>query len=271
MDYLQTIVLALTQGLTEFLPISSSAHLILIGKLPGWSDQGLFFDVAVHFGTLGAVCWYFNKDLRQICTELLKFPVNRQMSPEILLVGKIGAATLPIFLVGFILYSVLDVTIRSIEVIAYSTIVFALLLWFADRFRAKDRPVVRSSQNGFTLSWWHALFIGSAQVFALIPGASRAGVTITAALLLGISRVEAATFSFLLAIPAITGSLILLLIQSVPSEIELEWEKILLGTIVAGITAFATIRLFIQLIERIGMIPFVIYRLGLGAILLLLI
>lgn len=271
MDYVQTIVLALTQGLTEFLPISSSAHLILIGQLPGWSDQGLFFDVAVHFGTLGAVCWYFKKELRQISTELVKFPVNRKMSPEILLVGKLGAATLPIVLVGFILYAALDVTIRSIEVIAYSTIFFALLLWFADWFRAKDRPIVHSSQHGFTISWWHALFIGCAQVFALIPGASRAGVTITAALLLGISRVAAARFSFLLAIPAITGSLVLLLIQSVPSENELDWEKILLGTIVAGITAFATIRLFIRLVERIGMIPFVIYRLGLGAILLVLI
>lgn len=271
MDYLQTIVLALTQGLTEFLPISSSAHLILIGKLPSWSDQGLFFDVSVHFGTLGAVCWYFSKELRQIGSELIKFPVNRQMSPEILLVGKIGAATLPIVLVGFFLYAVLDLKIRSIEVIAYSTIIFALLLWFADRFRAKDRPVVRFPQNDFTISWWHTLFIGCAQVFALIPGASRSGVTITAALLLGISRVEAARFSFLLAIPAITGSLVLLLIQSVPFEIELEWEKILLGTIVAGITAFLAIRLFIQLIERIGMMPFVIYRIGLGAILLLLI
>lgn len=270
MDYLQTIVLALVQGLTEFLPISSSAHLILIGKLPGWTDQGLFFDVAVHFGTLGAVCWYFKKELRRIGIELVKFPLHRQMNSELLIVGKVGAASVPIFLVGFLLHSVLSIQIRSIEVIAYSTVFFALLLWYADWFRTRHGSIRDPVSSGFALSWWQAFLIGCAQIFALVPGASRSGVTITAALLLGISRVGAARFSFLLAIPAITGSLVLLLFQSSYSYIEFEWNKILLGTIVAGVIAFITIRLFVQLVEKIGMIPFVIYRLGLGAMLLLL-
>ena len=268
-EYLQTIVLALVQGLTEFLPISSTGHLILIGNLPGWSDQGLAFDVAVHLGTLVAVIWYFKSELFKIGSGFTRSVVYRKINDESRLFLKVTLATIPVVLAGYILQSWFGTQLRSIELIAFTTIGFGLLLWFAD-WNGKDRrPVDNHTHPDFSLSSIQALLIGIAQVFALIPGTSRSGVTITAALLLGLSRVEAARFSFLLAIPVILASTILLLYQSTVHSSSLDWTKIFIGTFIAGVTAFVCIQFFIRLVEKIGMLPFVIYRLLLGGIIVI--
>ncbi|MCY4657695.1 MAG: undecaprenyl-diphosphate phosphatase [Gammaproteobacteria bacterium] len=264
MDYIQTIVLALVQGVTEFLPVSSSAHLVLIGNIPGWQDQGLTFDVALHFGTLVAVVWYFRHELLQMAVSGLRLSYQSEHNNERRLIGLIMLATMPIVIVGFLMQGFIEDNLRNVQVIAYSTIGFGLLLWFADWFRAEQRSMDSAHSLKFNISWIQALVIGLAQVVALIPGTSRSGITITAALLLGISRVQAARFSFILAIPVIFGSMVLVLAQTANAEIHIELDKVLIGSAIAAITAFTCIHLFVKLVERIGMLPFVLYRLLLG-------
>jgi undecaprenyl-diphosphatase len=253
MDWLQIIVLSLVQGLTEFLPISSSAHLVLPAQLTSWPDQGLAFDVGVHFGTLVAVVVYFRAELIEMAGSALRFPVQREYSPELDYLLKLGAATLPVVLVGFLGKTFIETHLRSIIVIATTTIVFGLLLWWADRQRGQSNQV----------QWRDALIIGAAQVFALIPGTSRSGVTITAALFLGLSRVTAARFSFLLAIPTIAGAQ-LLLILDLAGEGAQRWSELTTGAALSGLSAYFCIHYFIALVERTGMLPYVIYRMILG-------
>lgn len=258
MDWLHIIILGLIQGLTEFLPISSSAHLVLPTLLFGWPDQGLAFDVGVHFGTLIAVVMYFRQELLSMAGAVLAYPLQRQYSEDIDLVLKLALATLPVVVVGFVAKDYVEDNLRTIPVIAVATVIFGLLLWFADR---------KSSEN-MTINWGQALFIGAMQVLALIPGTSRSGITITAALLIGLSRVGAARFSFLLAIPAIAGAQLLLTLDLVSAQAQQPWIDLLSGSVIAGISAYLCIHYFIALVERTGMVPYVIYRLVLGAALL---
>ncbi|MEE2784412.1 MAG: undecaprenyl-diphosphate phosphatase [Pseudomonadota bacterium] len=260
MDWIQIIVLSIVQGLTEFLPISSSAHLVLPSLLSDWPDQGLAFDVGVHFGTLLAVILFFRQTLTHMAIEVCRYPVNRAYTENVELTMKLAAATIPVVIIGLIFKSVIEAHLRTLPVIATTTIVFGLLLLWSDR---------RSGENN-QIGWRSALLIGCAQVFALIPGTSRSGVTITAALFLGLSRQSAARFSFLLAIPTIAGAQLLLTLDLLKLGVS-DWEALAAGALVSGLTAYLCIHYFIELVDRTGMTPYVIYRLILGAGLLALI
>ncbi|MDX1443800.1 MAG: undecaprenyl-diphosphate phosphatase, partial [Gammaproteobacteria bacterium] len=179
MDFLQTIILAIIQGLTEFLPISSSAHLILVPVLTGWSDQGLAFDVAVHVGSLAAVMLYFRRDIVNVTVAGLRSLKTRRVEGDARLAWAIVLGTIPVGLAGLLFADFIEANLRSALVIATTTIVFGLLLWVADRHGATGR-------NEHQLRWVDILVIGVAQALALIPGTSRSGITMTAGLLMGL-------------------------------------------------------------------------------------
>lgn len=265
MDWLQTVFLALLQGLTEFLPISSSAHLILPSQLLGWHDQGLAFDVAVHVGTLMAVLTYFRVDLRVMSRAWCCSVIHRQHSQQSRLAWAVLLGTIPVGLAGLLLAGFIENYLRSTLVIALATLLFALVLWLSQRL--SDSRV--QHQRGLEkLQFRDVLYIGLAQVIALIPGTSRSGITIAMALMLGLTRTAAARFSFLLSIPVIllAGSLkILQLTQSLEAVL---WGQLLLGTVVAFIAAYACIGWFLTILEKVGLLPFVLYRLFLGTLLL---
>ncbi|MEM8766837.1 MAG: undecaprenyl-diphosphate phosphatase [Pseudomonadota bacterium] len=260
MEWLQIIVLALVQGITEFLPISSSAHLILVAELGIWPDQGLPFDVAVHLGTLAAVCLYFRSDLLTYLNSSFGAISGRGVDDDFLEMLKVGAASVPVAIAGLLFKDDVEGTWRTLTTIATTTIVFGILLGFADR-----RP---GSREAF--SWLDALLIGGAQMLALIPGTSRSGITITAALLLGLSRTRAARFSFLLSIPTIAGAALLTTLDLLATPEPARWLDLISGAALAAISAYLCISAFIALVERTGMLPYVIYRLLLGIGLLLL-
>lgn len=258
MDYLQIIILALIQGITEFLPISSSAHLILPAKLLGWQDQGLAFDIAVHVGSLTAVMVYFRQDLSAYLTSSWTILAHQRFDDHTDELVKLVAATVPIAICGALLKDWVEADLRSVPVIAAATIGFGLLLGAAD---------TRQGQRT-AITWPDALIIGAMQVLALIPGTSRSGITITAALLLGLSRTRAARFSFLLAIPTIGGAGLLAVADLLSAGDGVDWGVLLSGAVLSGIAAYACISAFIALVERSGMLPYVIYRLVMGAVLL---
>lgn len=260
MELMHIIWLALVQGLTEFLPVSSSAHLILVPSLLGWPDQGLAFDVAVHLGTLIAVVAYFRHDIVTLFFAWSASLTRRQMSPEARLAWGVILGTIPAGLVGLAFKDFIEESLRSPLVIATTTIIFGLLLWVADR-RSK---LVRDE---YSLGWQDFLVIGGAQAMALIPGTSRSGITITAGLLLGLTREAAARYSFLLSIPIIVLSGLSVTKDLVESTQAVDWQALTLGTVIAAISAFICIHYFLAFINRIGMTPFVIYRLLLGVLL----
>ena len=262
METIQAILLAIIQGLTEFLPISSSAHLILLSELAGWKDQGLVFDVALHFGTLLAVIFYFRREIN----EMLDFSHFKTMNTLIKSpLGVITIATIPIVIIGGLFNQFIEANLRTPEVIAIATIIFGVLLYLSDlKGKQADSDLKVTLGLGF--------LIGLAQVFALIPGTSRSGITITAALLLGFSRTEAARFSFLLAIPAIIAANILGVFEVIQAEhLVFNYLDLFLGVSISFLVAYLTIGWFLSLIERIGMLPFVVYRVILGTFLLFLI
>ena len=270
MEWLQVIVLALVQGITEFLPVSSSAHLVLPAQLTSWPDQGLAFDVAVHFGTLVAVLAYFRKDLLSMLWAFGQAPAvyaarssevpsnaeTEQVAQGIVQLLKLGLATIPVVIIGFLGKDFIQDNLRTVPVIATTTMLFGAALWYADR-----RPTTNT-----TITWQAAAIIGLAQSIALIPGTSRSGITITAALLLGLSRVEAAKFSFLLAIPTIAGAQLLLSLDLAAGNLDTDLAKVAAGAALAGVSAYLGIHYFMQLVERTGMLPYVLYRLVLGLV-----
>lgn len=254
---IQIIVLAIVQGLTEFLPISSSAHLILVPRLSDWPDQGLAFDVAVHVGTLSAVVWYFRSELYQMIRDWAVSCARREQVGDSRLAWAVILGSIPVAVAGLLLHDLVDTVLRSPLVIAWATIGFGLLLWLADVTGRRQRDEHR-------IGWKDVLVIGLAQALALIPGTSRSGITMTAGLMMGLTRTAAARFSFLLSIPAILmagGYESLKLVE----QGTVEWTPIVLGTVLSALTAYACIYWFLKLLERIGMLPFVIYRLLLGA------
>lgn len=263
MLFWQIIVLALVQGLTEFLPISSSAHLILVPVLSDWPDQGLAFDVVVHLGTLTAVVWYFRKDVVQLTTDWTKSCVEKRTVGESRLAWLVIIGTIPVGAAGLLLHDFVDNVLRSPLVIAWATIGFGLLLGFAD-YMGKNK----NTNSEHQLSWKNGLMIGLAQMLALIPGTSRSGITMTAGLFAGLTRQGAARFSFLLSIPVILmagGYKTLKLIQEGNG---IDWFSIGLGYVLSALSAYICIHYFLKMLERIGMTPFVIYRVAQGVILL---
>lgn len=260
MTLLQLVVLAVVQGLTEFLPISSSAHLVLIPPLTGWPDQGPLIDVAVHVGTLLAVIIYFRRDVTALSKGFFRGPA---IQPDGRRDGRtawlILLATFPILIVGPAIYFLgYAEIVRNVRVIAWTTIGFAIVLYIADRWSMRTRDLG-------TLTWGSALIVGIAQIAALVPGTSRAGITITAARALGFERQEAARFSMLLSIPTIAAAGLLAGREIYRSgETVLQSGAVAAGT-VAFITALASIALFMKWLKRSSLTPFVIYRLVLGA------
>lgn len=258
MTLLQVVVLALIQGVSEFLPVSSSAHLVLASRFLSWSDQGLAFDAAVHAGTLAAVLVYFRRDLAELLSEGLRQggdPGQRR------LLKALAVATVPALIVGALAADWIEIWLRSPLLIASTTIVFGLALWLADA-RGRRRADAES------LSVRSALLIGLAQVLALIPGTSRSGVTITAGLALGLTREEAARFSFLLSIPIIVAAGGWGFVSGLADGGSFEFGRFALAALIAGVVAWVSIAAFLAWLKRFGMLPFVVYRLLLGAALL---
>ena len=262
MDLIQIFVLALLQGFTEFLPISSSAHLILPSKMLGWADQGLAFDVATHIGTLAAVIFYFRRDVFAISKGWLTTGFSKQMDNNGRLAWSIIVATIPAGLVGLIYGDWIEANLRSSEVIAYATIGFGVLLLVADHKANEHKSILQ-------MTLLAAVIIGLFQALALIPGTSRSGITITAALFLGFQRDSAARFSFLISIPLILAAGLLKTKDLVEQAAQVDWATIGLAASLSAVSAYICIYFFLALINRIGMVPFVVYRLLLGAILLI--
>ncbi|KTF12281.1 undecaprenyl-diphosphate phosphatase [Pseudoalteromonas sp. H105] len=257
MSIIEIIVLALIQGLTEFLPISSSAHLILPSQILGWEDQGLAFDVAVHVGTLVAVVIYFRKEVVDILGAWFKSFGQQGASDDSKLGWWIIIGTIPAAVLGLVFKDLIELYLRSAWVIAVTTIVFGLLLWYAD-VKGKQTKTI------YQLNWKSALMIGMAQAMAMIPGTSRSGITMTAGLMLGMNKQSAARFSFLLAIPVISMMGLYYTAELALGDEVVDWTTLILGAGLSFISAYACIFLFLKIIERMGMMPFVIYRLLLG-------
>lgn len=261
LDWLQISVLALIQGITEFLPISSSGHLVLAPHLFGWPDQGLAFDVAVHVGTLLAVVLYFRQDIWLMARDWSVSVVTRQPTSNSRLAWWVILATLPAVAGGLIINNGIEESLRDPLIIAATTIGFGVLLWWSD---IKGKQV----RDEYSLSFKDMLIIGFAQALALIPGTSRSGITITAALMLGLTREAAAKFSFLLSIPIILGAGLLKTKDLVESTHPVQWEAMFGGFALSFISAYIVISLFLKWINRIGMAPFAWYRFALGALLI---
>ena len=265
MTWFEVIVLSVVQGLTEFLPISSAAHLILVPIVTGWQDQGLAFDLAVHLGSLIAVLAYFRHELFLVIQDWTRSLLTQQQTENSRLGWAVLWGTIPVGLAGLLLKDVVELTLRTPEigaiVMAVSLIGFGLLLGWADWWR-------RGERTEYQLRWRDVLIIGCAQALALIPGTSRSGITITAALFLGLSREAAARFSFLLSIPVIMLAGGLLTVDLLRSTEPVAWGGMALGVLLAALSAYACIHYFLRFIKRIGMQPFVVYRLILGGILL---
>ncbi|HHL42204.1 MAG TPA: undecaprenyl-diphosphate phosphatase [Hellea balneolensis] len=263
MDWIQLAILAIIQGLTEFLPVSSSAHLILPAKIFGWPDQGPLIDLMAHLGSLGAVLIYFRRDVVEMVFggfDLLSFNRVRQSHKRAKLALYILIATPPALMMG-LLMSVMgwDEMIRSPLIIAWAMIGFGVVLWLSDIWGREERTVD-------DMNWRAALLIGLSQMIAFIPGTSRSGITMTAARSLGFTRKESARFSMLLAIPTILagGSYAFLKLVKDGDDVA-QWQD---GVLVAGLSlvcAYMAIYVFMKLIERVSFLPFMIYRIFLGA------
>jgi len=263
MDWTHLLLLSVLQGLTEFLPISSSAHLILLPSLNGWDDQGLAFDIAVHVGTLGAVVLYFRRELAAMARDWTRSLAERRSVGESRLAWAVLWGIVPVGVAGIMFKDVVETDLRSPVVIAYATIGFGLLLGLSDWAGRRQRGET-------TIGWLDVFVIGLAQAVALIPGTSRSGITMTAALARGLTRQAAARFSFLLSVPvlALAGGYQSYQLFAAPGTTAAVWGPLVLGALFSGVSAYACIHVFLKLLDRIGMWPFVLYRLVLGGALL---
>ena len=259
----QIIVLAIVQGVTEFLPISSSGHLILVPQVMHWQDQGLVVDVMTHVGTLFAILIYFWRDVGRLIGGTLELFKGR-MTPEGKLAIYIALATIPAIAFGLFLkeFEFGDLE-RNVAVVAWNTILYGILMLIADMVGPQERSI-----KDMTLG--SALIIGVAQALALIPGTSRSGVTMTAGRFLGFTRPDAARFSFLLGIPAIAGAGILTVGDALASGEPITKEAIYCAvlTFFAGLAAIAFL---MALVKRVSFLPYVLYRMVLGGFLLVMI
>ena len=248
---IEVFILSIFQGITEFLPISSSSHLILVSDFLEFEDQSLSIDVSLHIGSFIAVLIYFKRDI-------LNFYENKILFLKILL------ASLPVMIIGYIMATTGYIDkIRNIEIIAWKTIIFGLLLYFSDRFKLE-----KNISNNFNLKT--ALFIGILQILSLIPGVSRSGIAITAARFLKFKRVDAAKITFLLSIP-ILGAVSVFGITNIFTSENLDFAKINLAAILLSLFfSLITIKYFIEYIRKFNLDIFVFYRISLGAVLLFL-
>lgn len=261
MTWLQVVVLAIVQGISEFLPISSSGHLVLVPVFFGWEDQGLAFDVAVHFGSLIAVCAFFRNDIMGLVRGGLRLAVLKKDTPESNMALGIALGTIPAAVAGLTLAGWIEANLRSPSVIVFTLSGYAILMVLADRFGKRERTIGHVTIKD-------AVIIGCAQALALIPGTSRSGVTITAGRILGFDRLDAARFSFLLSVPVILLASLYELFALLVGDAPVPWSQLFVATIVAAIVAYISIEFFMRILLRVGLLPFAIYRLVLAAVIL---
>jgi undecaprenyl-diphosphatase len=260
----QAIVLGLVQGLTEFLPISSTAHVLIVPYLFGWDDPGAAFSAAIQLGTLAAVVVYFAGDIRRLTIAALDGVRHRDLrrTPDTLLAWSIVPASVPIVVLGLGFEDFIETEARGLPIIATALILLALLLLLAERLGTRDRDLGR-------LTFWRIQIIGLCQALALIPGCSRSGSTIMGGLFVGLRRVDAARFSFLLGLPAIGGAGLLKLVELLAADPGADdGVNLALGISAAAASGYACIGLLLRFLERHGTHAFAFYRIGLGALLL---
>ncbi len=260
MPLLTLVLAAIVQGITEFLPVSSSGHLILLPNLTGLEDQGLVIDVAVHVGTLGAVILYFRQDVARAFAGL--FRLGDQTHPDARLALGLIIATIPIVMAGALLrLSGFDEALRSIAVVGWATLIFGLVLYWADQKGPSEKTA---------MDWGlkDAITMGLLQVIALIPGTSRSGITITGARLLGYERGEAARIAMLMSIPTILASGTLIGLDVVTSMDGPAARDSAIAAAFAFLAALASLHFMMRLLKSVSFTPYVIYRIALGLVLL---
>ncbi|MDH4106855.1 MAG: undecaprenyl-diphosphate phosphatase [Gammaproteobacteria bacterium] len=261
MTWLQIIVLAVIQGLTEFLPISSSGHLVLMPNLAGWADQGLVFDVAVHFGSLIAVCVFFREDIAGLLRGGMGLLGGQSTELERRMALGIGLGTVPAAVAGLLFAGWIEANLRDPLVVVTTLAAYGVLMAVADRYGRRARIIA-------DIKLGDAMIIGCAQALALIPGTSRSGVTITAGLALGLQRRDAARFSFLLSAPVILLASGYEFIGMLLSEDTISWGQLAVGAAISAVVAYLSIDFFMRFVNRIGLLPFAIYRLLLAGLIL---
>jgi undecaprenyl-diphosphatase len=260
LTYTQALVLGIVQGLTEFLPVSSSGHLILVPRFFGWPDQGLAFDAAMHLGTLVALLAYFRAELIELVTGALA----RRLAALLLI------ASLPALAVGWLIHRWAETSLRSPLIIALATAAWSLVMWWADR--AATPAPARVGDPLERVGWGQGIFVGCAQVLALVPGTSRSGVTISAGLFAGMDRATAARFAFMLGIPVTAAAggykLLQLLREGLPAG---EGGPLALAILVACLSGWLAVWFLVNYLKRRSLLPFVVYRLVLAAVILIVI
>lgn len=263
MDIVQLVILSAVQGVTEFLPISSSGHLIIMPRIMDWKDQGLAIDIAMHIGTLMAVILYFRKDVLTVLAGGRDLMIRKDSTDDTRLFLNLVIATVPVVFFGFLMKNLIENGFRHVELVAATSIVFGLVLYFADKGRAHEKVIP-------AMPPYHALLIGMAQTLALVPGVSRSGITMTAALFLGYSRTDSARFSLLLSIPVTFAAGALIVYEMVAETAN---ETMVRDAVIAGVLAFVFAYLAIvgmmSWLQKFSFTPFVIYRVMLGIVLLL--
>lgn len=261
MTWIQIIVLAVVQGLTEFLPISSSGHLILVPAFAGWTDQGLPFDVAVHFGSLGAVCIFFRNDISGLIRGTADVLAGRSETLQARMAWCIGLGTIPAAMAGLLLGGWVAENLRNPMIVVGTLAGYGLLMALVDRFAARDRNI---SSIGIR----DAIIIGTAQALSLVPGTSRSGITITAGRLLGFGRQDAARFSFLLSAPVILLATMYQVVKLITGDLPVAWQNLAVAALISGIVAYLSIDFFMRFVSALGLLPFAIYRLILASVIL---
>ena len=263
MDFLQVLILSVVQGITEFLPVSSSAHLIAVPHVFGWADQGVIFDIAVHVGTLGAVMVYFKKETKAIFVGLFDCTLGRTDSAGARMIFQLAIATMPLVIAALLFSKWQAEAARSIEILAIASIGFGILLYMTD-----IRPHYYPKTQG--VSMHHAFIFGLFQALAIIPGTSRSGICITAGRLLGYDRHTAGRFATLMAIPAIglAGGYSLMKTDVAGVDWATNWDVLALGVFFSFLCGLAGIHVLMKLLTKTGYWPFVLYRVVLGIALL---
>ncbi len=262
MTLFQAVVLGVVQGLAEFLPISSSAHLSLVPFIFGWEDPGLAFDVALHLGTLAAVLWYFRQqwiDLTKAGIGILR--TGRIVGDEQWRAVYIIIATIPGAIGGLLLQKYAETVFRNPLITSFTLIILGLLLWAADRWAPQQRSLTG-------LRWTDALMIGLAQVCALVPGVSRSGSTMTAGRALGFDRTSAATFSFLMSMPITAAAAVVKVPEALREGVTM---PIVVGILASGISGWLAISVLLKYVSSKSFGVFAVYRVILGLVILALI
>ncbi|MFA6522226.1 MAG: undecaprenyl-diphosphatase UppP [Patescibacteria group bacterium] len=263
MNVFQAVVLGLVQGITEFLPISSSGHLIIFPEFFGWKEQGYDFDVMVHLATLTAVVYSLWPEIRGIAVGLMK----RKMTDETKLAMKLFGATIPVMILGLVISdSYLD-AIRTLDIVAANLIFWGIVLWIADWFHARMGTLTHGLEH---TTWKQAMVMGFAQALSLLPGTSRSGITMTAGLFMGLGRNTVAKFSFLLSIPAILAASTFATVDVIQNGFMTPWPLLIVGFIAAAASGMVAIRFLFKFIEKYSFKWFAWYRIALGGLILVL-